>query len=608
VPQFWLADGTPVVLGPSLARAGEGEIFEVDGRPDLVAKVFHESLTARDVKLAKVAAMVESPPAGAIQADGFVVLAWPEQLLHRDSVGPVGFVMARIDTANAVEIHAVSNPSARAKPLRNAPQWVRHVTWNHLVTVAVNLCQAVEAVHRVDAVVGDLQERNILVSDTCQVSLVDCDSMQFTDPAGRVFPCPVGRPEFTAPELKGIDLRSEPRGKASDNFSLAVHVHLLLMAGNHPFLRGRWTGHGEQPDALALARTGDWAGGPNSRLMTHPLAPPPTFLPSDIRALFVRAFTDGATDPAARPSADEWRRALLRVKVIPCRRNQHQIPIDCTVCPWCAIAAERSARKARTAPPLPQQVIHQVTETPPQKRPRRRTRVYVSVGAAVVGVVAIVSALLIQSQPEPATATVSQAQLGGLLLAPTQLEAAVATAGITLDHNVYAMPADNSVADVACRPLNGAVLAGPYADSGWTAFRNQVLQDPGTSGASFGHRVDQGVVLFPSSHDADAFFSSSAQSWPACSNRSYTTSHAGQPDQQWSVGPISNANGTLSYHNTTPGGDVWAYTTCQRALTAASNVIVDVQVCSTDRSDSDSDAAVTVAREIAARVPNAEDS
>ncbi len=571
-----------------------------------MAKVFHDSLTGREVKLAKVAAMVGSPPPGAVQEDGFVVLAWPEQVLHRDGVGPIGFVMARIDTATSVEIHAISNPSARTKPLPTAPQWTPHVTWSHLVTVAVNLCAAVHAVHRIDAVVGDLQERNILVSDSCRVSLVDCDSMQFTDPTGRMYPCPVGRPEFTAPELKGVDLRSESRGKPSDLFALAVHIHLLLMAGNHPFLRGQWIGHGEQPDALTLAQSGDWAGGPRSRLTTHPLAPPPAFLPRDVSALFVRAFTNGATDSAARPTADEWRHALLRVKVTRCDRGQHEIPVGCAVCPWCAIDTARSARKARTATPVHPQIVNQIPGASPQTRKRGRAPLYIGVGAAVILlVVVIASALVIHSRPgaATATATVTQAQLDDLLLASPQLDAAVGTSGITFDHNTTAMQVDDSVADPACRPLNGAVLAGPYAGSGWTDFRDQVLRDSDESGVSFSHRVDQGVVMFPTSGDADAFFSSSAQSWPACANRSYTMSQAGQSDQQWIVGPVSNTSGMLSYHNTTPGDGHWTFTTCQRALTVASNVVIDVEVCSTDQQDSDFDAAVNIAHQIAARVP-----
>jgi len=323
--QVRLETGERLTLAPVLARAGEGTVYAVVQRPDLAAKVFHADLKDLEDKLDKVSAMIQSPPPGRVQPNGFVVLAWPSSMLF-DGDRPIGFVMPRINTATAVEIHSMSNPSNRQDPLPTAPQWTRHATWGHLVNTAANLCLAVQVVHRVDAVIGDFQERNILVSDTTQVTLVDCDSMQFTDSGGRQFLCGVGRPEFTAPELAGTDLRSWPRGKPSDLFALAVHIHLLLMAGNHPFMRGSWTGGGEQPDALSLARSGSWAGGPSSPLRTHPLAPQPAFLPIEIQRLFIRAFTDGTREPSCRPSAREWREALLRIQLMNCSRGRHQIP------------------------------------------------------------------------------------------------------------------------------------------------------------------------------------------------------------------------------------------------------------------------------------------
>ncbi len=343
-----LENGEPATLGTVLAKAGEGTIHDVVGRPDWVAKVFHSTLAGLDGKLAKVAAMVRSAPPGATQPNGFVVLTWPLHTLS-DERGPVGYVMPKINTTNAVEIHALSNPSNRADPPANAPQWTKRATWEHLVNVAGNLCLAAEVVHRVDAVIGDFQERNILVADTTEVTLVDCDSMQFTDGAGHQFLCRVGRPEFTAPELATLDLSVQAREKASDLFALAAHIHLLLMAGNHPFLRGEWTGAGEQPTALALARSGFWAGGPSSPLRTHPLAPPITFLPDEIQQMFVRAFTHGARDPQLRPTAAEWRAALSRIRVRACEQGRHQVPVSCVRCPWCAIEAERATRKRRQA-------------------------------------------------------------------------------------------------------------------------------------------------------------------------------------------------------------------------------------------------------------------
>lgn len=363
--QFTINDGTAVRLGAVLASAGEGTIHDVSGRPDVVAKIFHRDLKELDVKLAKVRSMIASPPDGAVQSDGFVVLTWPTELIS-DTTGAAGYLMPRVDTSDAVEIHTVSNPSNRANPLPTAPVWTPNVTWSHLVNVAANLCLAVDIVHRVNAVIGDFQERNILVNDTTRVTLVDCDSMQFIDEDGRQYRCGVARPEFTAPELSGVDLAATAREKSSDLFALAVHIHLLLMSGNHPFLRGEWVGAGEQPDALTLAASGQWAGGPGSSLYTHPLAPPPSFLPQNIQQLFVRVFTTGAQHPSERPTASEWRDALLSMQLGTCPRG-HQIPAESDPCPWCAIDDQRAARRSSRATTSADQVVYRVADTARQQ-------------------------------------------------------------------------------------------------------------------------------------------------------------------------------------------------------------------------------------------------
>lgn len=362
-----LPDGGGVVLGDVVASAGEGVVYEIVDHPQWVAKVFRPNLRGLADKLDKVTAMTGSRPPGATQPDGFTVLTWPLHVL-RDHDVAVGYVMARIETANSVEIHTLSNPSNRSDPLPTAPQWPRHATWQHLVGVAANLCVAVDAVHDANAVIGDFQERNILVADTTRVSLVDCDSMQFTAPSGRQFRCGVGRPEFTPPELADVNLREQSRSESSDLFALAVHVHLLLMGGNHPFLRGAWAGGGDQPQALSLAKGGHWAGGWQSLLRTHPLAPSPSFLPNDIQQLFSRALTSGAHDPAVRPAAKEWRAALLRIRTTSCARHIHDIPVGCFVCPWCSIADERERRsrqRPKVGPAVPQrQIINRVAVPP----------------------------------------------------------------------------------------------------------------------------------------------------------------------------------------------------------------------------------------------------
>lgn len=396
-----LDDGSFVVLGEVLARAGEGTIYAVVDRSEWVAKVFHAQGRGVGGKGEKLGAMIAHPPPGAVQSDGFAVLTWPVRLLV-DAGGVVGYVMPRVDTSDAVEIHRLSNPVDRGNPLPSAPQWPRHASWLHLVNVAANLCLAVDVVHRVDAVIGDFQERNILVNDTTRVTLVDCDSMQVKGSDGRFFLCGVGRPEFTAPELAGVDLGVTPRGRASDLFALAVHIHLLLMAGNHPFLRGQWAGGGDQPDALSLARSGQWAGGPGSMLLSHPLAPSVGFLPPRVYGLFVRAFTDGARDPSLRPTAAEWRTALLAITMTTCAHG-HQIPTTASACPWCAIDRERAVRKAISA----QNASHSLpaAESSPVEaaaltangNPSTRNRAIV-IGGIAAAVIAVIVAIALNAE------------------------------------------------------------------------------------------------------------------------------------------------------------------------------------------------------------------
>lgn len=345
-----LENGASVSLGAQLAKAGEGVIFDVAQHPNWVAKIFHPTLPGLEVKREKVKAMATAPPPGVVQPNGFVVLTWPQHVIF-DRGTIVGYVMPKIDTDRTVEIHALTNPTSRKSPHPKAPQWPTNASWKFLLNVAGNLCLAVETVHKANAVIGDFQERNILVSDTSRVTLVDCDSMQFTERSGRTFGCHVGRPEFSAPEVCAGSSKLA-RKQSSDLFALAIHIHLLLMEGNHPFSRGTWSGTGDQPSISTLVHKGHWAGGPGSPLVAHPLAPRPAMLPGELQNLFIDAFTRGAANPAWRPTASRWRQTLMKMDAYTtkCMRDpSHVYPANNSHCPWCALGAERGARRAQAA-------------------------------------------------------------------------------------------------------------------------------------------------------------------------------------------------------------------------------------------------------------------
>jgi hypothetical protein len=263
------------------------------------------------------------------------------------------------------------------------------------------------------------------------------------------------------------------------------------------------------------------------------------------------------------------------------------------------------------------------TRTPPHRR-RRQVQlgliaafvVILAAGAGITGYVlrqpATTSRSATTGQPTATSAQptvtaapiapVVEAALQGLLLSPDQIDTTMGTTGTTVTETTTVME-DNSdhVADQACRPVAGNVIAPVYAGSGWKAFRENVIREPGDK---WTHGVDQGVVLFSSAQDADAFFTASAQQWPACANREFSTTVAGKPDQLWTVGPVSNTSGTLSASTTRKVSPGWAWESCQRALTVANNIVIDVDACNLNPSDAPSDGAVSTAHQIAAKVPS----
>jgi hypothetical protein len=62
-----------------------------------------------------------------------------------------------------------------------------------------------------------------------------------------------------------------------------------------------------------------------------------------------------------------------------------------------------------------------------------------------------------------------------------------------------------------CLPVYSPAEANAYANSGWTGVHRQFLGEP-----SHSHVAEQSVVLFPTAQQASAFFTASAQRWPAC--------------------------------------------------------------------------------------------
>jgi len=160
------------------------------------------------------------------------------------------------------------------------------------------------------------------------------------------------------------------------------------------------------------------------------------------------------------------------------------------------------------------------------------------------------------------------------------------------------------ISDKACEALALEGADPVYAGSGWTDVRGQNVSNPAP-----GQGVEQYVVLFSSAHDAAAFFTASAQTWVACSNRQLAVTSPGRPDRVLNIGPVANMRNILSADtqlevSPPPGAQGPFVVRCQRALTVANNVIIDVWVGGLRQESSESsNFAVIIANQIAAKVP-----
>ena len=220
--------------------------------------------------------------------------------------------------------------------------------------------------------------------------------------------------------------------------------------------------------------------------------------------------------------------------------------------------------------------------------------------AAVAGICILAAGCSSCSNHGTSTSTtappVENAALEGLLLSPADINTVMGAIGMTASQtDTYMVDHSAEVSDKDCLFAAAPVEAPVYAGSGSIAMREQDLKEPG---ADPEHYVVQVVVSFPSANDAGAFFTASARHWPACSNRQYTRTAAGQPSEVLTVGPVTNANGTLSATQTE--GTSW---TCQRALTVANNVAIDVQACGDRAAIASPTPALNIAHQIAAKVP-----
>jgi len=509
------------------------------------------------------------------------------------------------------------------------------------VRIIEQIARALNAAHKVGLIHRDIKPSNILLDADDFAYLIDFGIARSVDETRMTKSgYTIGTFQYIAPER--LDARVEEDGRA-DIYSLACVLYEAL-TGQPPF----------PGDSMAHLVTAHLNTPPPRPSITQPNVPAQvdhviaTGMAKDPNQRYATsieladAARDAITDPIARPTPTPTQ-TPSGLRPIPSGLRPIPVPPPAAVTKYRQPEPPPTQPEPPPSPPQPPPSPwapaaipypseprapgmadfgsnRQPFEPVPTPRPQRRVGLIAAIVAAVVvlasGIIGITGYLLKdrnssetpaaqpapppqpappsnpisstpQSPPSPQSPPPPPSALNGLLLSVDQINTAMGTTGMNSVGTMTAMP-DNSfaVSDQACLPLSAAAEAKVYAGSGYTAVHAQVVAKAQQNA------VNEAVVLFSSPQDAGSFFTASAQGWQACSNRQFTLAANGN-SQVNTVGPVSNTDGTLSA-TVTPANSLGV---CERALTVANNVAIDVTACVGPQG-----AAVSIAHQIAAKV------
>ncbi len=314
-----------VVLDKEIGKGGEGSVWSIEGDPLKVAKFYHKALAPEQARKLQAMCRLRSE-------DVLKIAAWPTAVLKVHRAGdPAGLLMRRINGYQPA--HLLYSPKSRRISFPEAQ-------FPFILHSATNVARAFAAIHNAGQVIGDVNHGNLLVSSNGMVALIDCDSFEITD-HGSIYPCLVGVPTYTPPELQGHTFQGIRRTTQHDGFGLAVLIFHMLFLGRHPFagIYRNGTADITIEQAIAEYRFAYLPDNSSTQMQPPPSAPRLSDFPTFVSDLFVRAFTRVGT-MAGRPSANQWIESLDRASknLKSCPANlSHQFFNHLSACPWCRV-------------------------------------------------------------------------------------------------------------------------------------------------------------------------------------------------------------------------------------------------------------------------------
>lgn len=231
--------------------------------------------------------------------------------------------------------------------------------WFKYISICLNISRAVARMHAMGLAHSDLSYKNVLIDPVSgSASIIDIDGLVVPN---KYPPDVIGTPDFIAPEVLSsmhLDKKDPKRilpSNKTDRYALAVMIYMYLLY-RHPLKGGNYFGTGDstKEDQLMMGEKALFIEHPtntSNRPKKNQIDPrelpwadidkiPYTVCGPYLKQLFDRAFIEGLHQPNRRPTAEDWKDALIKTVDLmqPCQNascEQKWFVFDNTTSPKC---------------------------------------------------------------------------------------------------------------------------------------------------------------------------------------------------------------------------------------------------------------------------------
>ncbi|KEP42277.1 serine/threonine protein kinase [Mycobacterium kansasii] len=178
-----------------------------------------------------------------------------------------------------------------------------------------------------------------------------------------------------------------------------------------------------------------------------------------------------------------------------------------------------------------------------------------------------------EAQGPPAT-DITGPQLRPILLTANEIAHTTGGQTVSLETDTAAPFNDGDTVDnPQCLGAWAPAQQTVYASTGYTDMATQTLRAINQSSSQDG--ITQAVIAYPSQDKAAAAYVNQRGQWALCGGTSLTVAPAGQSPQTWDFAQPVTTSGVLTLAATLRG----SATTCQHAILARGNVLIDLRQC-----------------------------